>query len=63
MPLARTGWASMTQLATSISWRGLLDEVIAAEPAEDAPVADLIFHFAHPGRLGLAAAAAGGMLK
>ena len=63
MPLARTGWPSMTQLATSISWRGLLDQVIAAQPAEQAPVADLVLHLAHAGRLRAGRRRPPGMLK
>ena len=38
---------------------GLLDYVIAGEPAEEVPVADLEFHFAHSCRLGLTGPAAG----
>ena len=43
--------------------RRLLDEVVAGEPAEDAPVANLVLHLAHARRLELARPAAGGHVE
>ena len=59
MPLARKRWATQDPVGHVDLVAGLLDQVVAGEPAEQVPVADLVFHFAHAGGLGLAAAAAG----
>ena len=42
---------------------GLFDEMIAAQPAEQVPVADLVLHLAHLRRLGPALAACRSTLK
>ncbi len=49
----------MTQLATFDLVRGLLHQVIAAQPGKETPVPDLILHLPHACRLQLARAPPG----